>query len=308
MRVAAVAQTQHGVITRAQLLAAGLGRGGIEHRVGQGRLHRVHVGVYLVGHALPLPLARELAAAFACGAGAVVSHRSAALLWGLVDDRRGRIVAQRPGDPGAAASDPIDVTVPRRHAWGRPGIRVHRAPGLEHRDRTSLCGVALTAPARTLLDLAGVAEPRELARAMEQGTVLGLARAPDLWAVLARYPTARGARSMRRALDDAREPALTRSRAEERMLALIRDAGLPAPRANVRVQGLEVDLHWPDQRLIVEVDGFRFHGTRRAFERDRRRDSLLHAAGERVMRVTWRQLEDAPLMVVAQVAGALLRG
>ncbi len=92
------------------------------------------------------------------------------------------------------------------------------------------------------------------------------------------------------------------------MLALIRDAGLPAPRANVRVQGLEVDLHWPDQRLIVEVDGFRFHGTRRAFERDRRRDSLLHAAGERVMRVTWRQLEDAPLMVVAQVAGALLRG
>jgi very-short-patch-repair endonuclease len=100
-------------------------------------------------------------------------------------------------------------------------------------------------------------------------------------------------------------PALTRSEAEARLLSLIRTARLPAPSTNARLHGLEVDFLWPEQRLVVEVDGFTFHGDRAAFERDRERDATLVASGFRVIRVTWRQLVDQPLVVVARIASAL---
>ena len=89
------------------------------------------------------------------------------------------------------------------------------------------------------------------------------------------------------------------------MLELIRKAGLPAPRTEVRIAGWPADFLWADQRLIVEVDGYPFHSGRRAFERDRRRDQAHIAAGYTVIRVTWRQLTEAPLMVVAAIARAL---
>jgi very-short-patch-repair endonuclease len=124
-------------------------------------------------------------------------------------------------------------------------------------------------------------------------------------AFVERNPRRPGTSALLRAL--AREPRLTRSQAERRLLALVRRAGLPLPETNVRVLGHEVDGLWRDERLIVEVDGFDAHGTRAAFERDRRRDAELVAPGYRVIRVTWRQLCDEPEQLIARLAAALAR-
>jgi very-short-patch-repair endonuclease len=112
---------------------------------------------------------------------------------------------------------------------------------------------------------------------------------------------------MRALLAAEGEPAITRSEAERLMRRLIRQAQLPQPKSNVKVAGYEVDFLWPKQRVIVEVDGYRFHSHRSAFERDHRKDLALQEAGYLVIRITWRQLEDEPLAVIAHVARALDR-
>jgi very-short-patch-repair endonuclease len=161
----------------------------------------------------------------------------------------------------------------------------------------------VSTPARTLLDLATVTSADDLARAVEEARVLRLVTDAGLRALLARHPRRAGTRALLHAL--AGEPRMTRSEAERRLLALIRRAGLPLPETNVRVLGDEVDVLWRRQRLVVEIDGFGVHGTRAAFERDRARDARMMAAGYRVLRVTWRQLEDEPEKVVALLAGVL---
>jgi very-short-patch-repair endonuclease len=278
-RVAALAARRHGVVATAQLHALGLSDHAIAHRVRHGRLARLHRGVYRVGP-IAAPLAREAAALLACGADAALSHVSAAALWGL----------------RASHDGPVHVTVPGASARGRADLRVHRAEVVEATVRD---GLRVTTPARTLRDLAAVLAQHDLDRAVEQALVLRL----TTHAALAAAPTGRGAAALRRALRT--DPALTRSEAERRLLGLVRGAGLPAPRANVRVAGREVDLLWPAQRLVVEVDGFAFHGSRHAFERDRRRDADLVAAGYRVVRFTWRQIAEEPLTVVARLARLL---
>jgi len=241
-----------------------------------------------VGHAALTPRAERLAAVLACGEGAVLSHRSAAVEWGmLLED----------------AVDVIDVTVPHRRV--RPGIRTHRAE-LRPDDLRVRYGVPLTAPARTLLDIAPALDPRDLVRALERARIDGLLTPEDLDALARRAAGRRGARALRALLSDG--PAFTRSEAERALLAPVRRAGLPMPRTNVRVAGHEVDAFWPAERLVVEVDGYRFHGGRAAFERDRRRDADLQAAGHRAIRVTWEALRCRPEGVVARLAGALARG
>jgi very-short-patch-repair endonuclease len=137
---------------------------------------------------------------------------------------------------------------------------------------------------------------------------------PALWRARAAQSPHRGRRvraprgqapALRAALAILDEPQVTRSEAERRLLELIRAAGLPAPHCNARVLGLEVDMVWPDLRMVVEIDGYAFHGTREAFERDRGRDARLLAAGYRVLRVTWRQIVDEPLRVIATIAAVL---
>jgi len=274
-----------GAVTAAQLRAAGFSRSAIGRRTASGLLRRVHRGVYLVGPVDP-PRARLKAALLACGPGATLSHRAAAALWRL----------------GALPDGAVDVTVAT--ARGPPGIRTHRMrlpPGeVTHRE-----GLALTTPARTLLDLAAVLGPTDLARALEEAEVLGLAGRPALLGLLARHRGRRGAAALRELLRHGEEPAMTRSEAEARLVGLVRAARLPAPAANARVARHEVDLLWREQRLVVEVDGYRFHSTRAAFERDRRRDAELLAAGFRVIRVTWRQIVDEPHSLVATLARAL---
>ena len=258
--IVALAARQHGVVTTAQLLDAGVGRRSIARRVARGWLIQRFRGVYQVG---PVPAARadEMAAVLVCGEGAALSHQSAAAIWGF--GRR---------------ADVVHVTV-TRDVRSRPGLRVHRALALDAAVRD---GLPLTTPARTLRDLERTLTRGAIERAREQAALLGLV-VPD----------------------DAPDPSFTRSEAERRLKALCRAAGLPPPLTNARVAGYEVDAYWPAHRLIVEVDGFRFHSSRQAFERDRRKDAALTAAGNRVVRVTWSRLTDEPYSLSAQF-GALL--
>jgi very-short-patch-repair endonuclease len=289
--IAGIAAAQHGVVTRTQLLCAGLSRRAIEHRLSQKRLHPVHRGVYLVGHPVPPPLARETAAILACGDGAVLSHDSAAAVWGF----------------RTLTGEPIDITLPGRSGRSRSGIRVHSARSLDPRDVRHHSGLPLTAPVRTLIDVAQALSPRDLQRAYEQAQILRFVREADLRAALARSPGRRGGPALRALLDDDRKPALTRSEAEARLLGLLRAADLLPTAVNERVGRHEVDFLWNEQRLVVEVDGFAYHAHRAAFERDRIRDAELQAAGYRVMRVTWRQIERRSEAVIARLAEALAR-
>jgi very-short-patch-repair endonuclease len=282
--LARFAERQHGHVTRAQALATGMSPKAFEGRVRRGRLHRVHRGVYRVGHTAPLDFDREMAAVLAFGTRTVLTHGSAAYLFGM---------APRPHRD-------VHVTGPDRRS--RRGIRLHRSP-LTPAEVTRRHGVPVARPARTLVDLAAVAAGLLVERAVEDALRRRLVTraALDAEASLRRPGSAR----IQQLLALERAPALTRSEAERRLVELIRAAGLPAPDHNVRVMGLEVDMLWREQGLVVEVDGFAYHSGRAAFERDRVRDARLAADGLRVMRITWRQLSAQPHAVVARLAEAL---
>jgi hypothetical protein len=198
------------------------------------------------------------------------------------------------------------VTVPRRVGLSRPGIDVHRATGLEPGDLTRVRGVPCTTVARTLVDLAEVIDRRELARACEQAEVLRLFDARALEGALARTTGRHGAPALRDVLALYAGDPHTRSQLERRFLAPCSAAGIPRPRVNAWIDldggGLEADFLWEAQRLIAET-----HGTRRAFERDRRRDQRLALAGWRVVRFTWRQSTLDPDEVARTVTGMLER-
>jgi very-short-patch-repair endonuclease len=287
--IADIATRQYGVVSRAQLLAAGISGGAITTRIRRFGLHPLHRGVYAVGHTALVPLAREMAAVLACGAGAVVSHRSAASsLWHLLD----------------VIDDLIDITIPRSNRR-RPGLRVHRSRVLDPEDIRVIRGIPVTSVERTLVDLAEGAPNRDLERALDEAVTRRLMTTASITAAVQRLHGRRGTSRLQALLERNIDPAFTRSEAEERLLALVREAGLPPPAVNGRVGGHTVDFVWRDRRLIVEVDGYRFHSSRTAFERDRVRDAELMSAGFRVIRVTWRQLENEPLTVLARLAQAL---
>jgi very-short-patch-repair endonuclease len=281
----AVARRQQGVVTYAQLLGAGLRPDMVRHREASGWLRRVLRGVYLVGAVEP-PLALPMAAVLSLGEGSLLSHYPAAVFWGL-----------RPAPMGE-----MHVTVVARDARGPGSVRVHRVNQLHPADATSHHGIPATSPARNLLDLATQLDARDLSRAVDEARVNRLASDRSLDEQFSRDPHHRGTTALRRALGE--DPALTRSEAERRLLELIRMARLPPPQSNTRVSGYEVDLLWPDHGLIVEIDGYAFHSTRAAFERDRRRDAHLQANGYRVLRVIWRQITDETAELIAVLARA----
>lgn len=286
-RLSRLASGQHGVVTRAQLVDVGLGPSSIARRIDARRLVPVHAGVYLVGHLARAPLATEMAAVLACGRGAVVSHRSAGLIWRLVSPRRGHVG--------------VDVTVPRAWSPRRAGVRVHRRTTLAPSDIVVLGRLPVTSPARTLLDLGsvlGLAALEGAAAEAERRHGVGLDSLADQ---LERNRGRVGAAALRAVVERGERPALTRSEAERRLLRLLRRAGIAAPEANVVVLGFEVDLLWRERRVAVELDGYAFHADRAAFERDRARDAELQAHGYRVVRVTWRQLVDHPEAVVSRI-------
>jgi very-short-patch-repair endonuclease len=230
-----------------------------------------------------------MAALLACGAGATLSHRSAAAIWGFSTE------------PGSW----VDVTVSGREGGRRGGIRLHRTRSLDTKDVALRSGLPVTRPARTLIDLAATTNGRSLVRLVDEARIAAAVTDEELRTAIRRAPRGPGRSRLSGLMTTEAGPSLTRSEAERRFLALAAAAGLPAPQTNVRVGRHLVDAVWREQRVIVEIDGFAFHGSRAAFERDRRRDAELAALGYRVIRVTWRQLEGEPHAVVARLAGAL---
>jgi very-short-patch-repair endonuclease len=277
----AIAARQLGLVTTKDLAAAGIGRGALARRVAAGHLRPLHRGVFVLGPVLA-PNARELAAVLSCGDTAVLSHHTAAALWGIRSPTYGD----------------VDVTITRQ-LRPRHGVRLHRVRALDPHDVTRRHGIPVTTPSRTLLDLSSVLDRHSLARAVEEAEVQRLVCRD---ALLDRCRARRGAATLRAVLESAAGPAMTRSEAEARLLALIRAARLPAPETNVRIGGYEVDFLWREQRLVVEVDGFAYHSTREAFERDRRKDADLQTLGLRTTRVTYRQIAHEPLATIARLA------
>lgn len=302
--VAKLAHRQHGVVAGWQLRACGLSTSAISRRVSGGRLHRIHQGVYAVGHRPTAVQSAWMAAVIACGSaarearddladegikridgsaatiavldywGAALSHRSAAELWRLLPGRGGPVDVSIRGDRGRAR---------------RRGIRLHRSQLLLPAAVTSLTGIPVTSPAKTIADLRLAAvgrtplvTPRALRRAIRQANFLGLP------------------------IDEEAESERCRSDFELDFLALCRRFSLPPPEVNVRVGPHLVDFYWRRQRLAVETDGYAAHRGRAAFEDDRGRDLDLRARGEQVIHIAEKQLDEEPQRV-AEVVGAALR-
>ncbi len=283
-----LARQQQGAIHGEQLLDLGLSRAAVRARVARGRLVPVFWQVYVAGDPDLMPLSRASAALLSIGATATLSHRCAAMLWGLSEGR----------------PDPIDVTVIEHQPRPRPGVRIHRIKRLHPADIAQREGLRVTSVARTLIDFATQATSSELADAFGDARARRLLTERALRVALTRAPKSHGgAAIVRRLLIDG--GTYDRSRAERALRRLLREAGLPQPRVNERVGGATADFLWPVQRLIVEVDGYGTHGNRHAFEADRKRDQVHIAAGYVVIRVTWRQLRDEPLAVVARIAQPL---
>jgi very-short-patch-repair endonuclease len=265
-RIARLAARQHGIVTSRQLRAIGIGRGAIEARLARGALHRVHQGVYAVGHAGLSREAEYLAAVFACGDGAVLSHVSAAALWDLL----------RP-EPG-----PVHVSIASsngRHR--RASIRLHRttfAPG----DLTRRSGIPVTSPSRTILDL----------------------RAADLEPRLIRHAIRQAQHSKYR-LDPRIKRDRTRSDLERDFLALCRRHRIPPPEVNVQIGPYTVDFLWRSHALVVETDSYEYHQGSIAFEDDHVRDLYLRRRGLRVLRYTGGQLEREANPIATEVRARL---
>lgn len=288
--IEALASSQHGVVSRRQLLDLGLSEDAIARRHARRELIRLHQGVYAVGHRRLTANARELAAILACGPGAVLSHRSAGRRHGLL----------------RSASPRIEVSVPRGRG-PRSGIVVHRPRALSAEDRTVVEGIPITSVARTVVDLAGRLDRPGLQRVLGAADHAQLLDVVAIERALERLPRARGRHRLLDALSIYRsEPAFTRSEAERRLLRLCRENGLPAPQANLWIAGYEVDLFWPDAGLALEMDGWAFHSGRRAFHEDRRRDRALLAAGVETARVTSEDLRD-PKALARELRSILAR-
>ncbi len=276
-------------------MALGVGRGAIEVALRRGRLHPVHRGIYAVGHRRLSREGRLMAAVLACGPGAVLSHRSAAGVWGIIPH-------------------PLSLPeVTRATGWrARDGVVQHRSP-LPADELTAVNELPLTTVPRTVLDLASMVPRQRLENVLNEIEVLQLRDTLSIPDLLERYPGRPGSVALGEILGDrAAAKGVTRRELEERFAALLEGTDLPAPRRNadVAIAGrfFEVDCLWPAQRLIVELDGRAVHGTDRAFERDRERDRLLLADGWRVVRITWRQLRDSAQSVVADLERLLRRG
>lgn len=286
-----LADRQHGVVSWRQLVDAGFDRGVITRLAAKGWLRRVHQGVYAVGRGELTPDGRCMAAVLAHGASAVISHQSAAGLWGLVEKR-----------PGV-----VDVTVALRAGRrGRDTITVHRSTNLTALDTTTRRRVPVTRPARTLIDCAEHAPRRKIERLLDSAQRLGLFDAAQYRAAIERHPGRQGAARLTKVLDDHDAGSTATANAFEELFIDICDAhNLPRPQTNQRLNAIKPDFRWPDARLIVETDGWATHGTRRAFEADRERDVELTTEGWRVLRFTWHHLTRRPHWVAAKVRQAL---
>jgi very-short-patch-repair endonuclease len=292
-RIAAIAERQRGRVTRRQLLAAGISKSAIGRMISRGLLHPEHVGVYTVAHRTPVPFGRETGALLACGDRACLSHGSAGAVWGILEPDRGA----------------VEVTIVACDSGRRrPEIEVHHSRDLAARDLRVHNGLPLTSPARTLLDLAGRLDRRSLERALDEALVVRkIVSRSQILDILGRANGHAGASMLRALMARRRNSAITHSEAERRCLELIRKAGLPEPQTQVTIAGYKVDLLWPDHRVVFEIDGYGFHTSRLAFDRDRRKDAALKAAAYDPNRLSRDQVMFEPYLAIAAISAALTR-
>jgi predicted transcriptional regulator of viral defense system len=282
-----MAEQQHGVVARRQLKELGVSRGSIDARIERGQLHVVERGVYAVGHKLIGTDGRWMAAVLACGSEAVLSGRSAGVLWRILP----------------VADIWPEVTRPSFFRT-RAGITVHRGR-LAPDELDSVRSIPVTSVSRTLFDFAGTASKRELERAMHEAEVRRLTDRLSLPDLLMRYPRRRGAANLRALLGSRMPVGVTQNDFEELFVEFLDSHGLPRPLLNgtlpIRGRLLRPDCMWLEQRLLAELDGRAVHGTKQAFERDRQRDRVLLVEGWRSTRITWRQLRDEPVTIAADL-------
>jgi predicted transcriptional regulator of viral defense system len=286
--IADLAGRRHGVVTREELRQLGFRESAIDRRVAAGRLHRLHRGVYAVGHDVVTRRGRWLAAVLACGPGAALSHASAAALWeiGRADPRR------------------VVVSVPTAGGRARTRVAIRRTTDLRPEETTVRHGIPVTTATRTALDLAATLGRAHLEKLLDEIEIRELTDYPALRAIAAAHPGHRGAAHLRDTLATHHAGRdVTRSGLEILFLEICEAHGLPRPGVNRQVAGRTVDFVFPDARLVVETDSWRYHRTRRAFEDDRARDALLARAGYRTLRFTDHHLEVEPAVVAATIAG-----
>ena len=277
-----LATRAHGIVTRRQLLDAGVTADEIRQRLENGSLLPQYRGVYRVGHRAPSLEAKYLAAVRACGEGAALSGTAAACLYELI-----RGTPPRP-----------EVTT--RSQRRVPGVVTRRSDAIE---TTTFRGIAVTTVPRTLVDIAGRLALDELARACHEAGVKYRTTPAEVEKVLARRPRAKGAANLRRVLRGDAHVSL--SKLERRFIELLRDAGLVLPVTNRIVDGRRVDCYWPEQRLTVELDGYRYHRSRHAWEQDRRREREARARGDDFRRYTYGDVFDQPGQMLAELRAVI---
>ena len=266
--LAALAGRQHGAVTTAQLAAIGIDKSGVTRRVRAGRLHRLHRGVYAVGHTAPSEWQRFMAAVLACGPGAVLSHQSAAYLWGFLRPEGGPVHVTSPSTSGKAL---------------RAGIVLHRSPSLLREGETIRRErIPVTTPRRTILDIEQTLKPYLVRKAKSQA---------EFMKYRLKLPSDR-----------------TRSGLERDFLRFLVKHGFPRPQVNVKVGKFTVDFLWPEQMLAVETDFFDYHRGSQAFEDDHQRDLELRRLGYTVRRFTGDQIRNHPALVVADLGEVLSGG
>ena len=290
-KLALLATEQLGVAARTQLLALGFTRNKIQKRIDEARLHRIHRGVYAVGHRKLTLKGIWIAAVLAVGADALLSHRAGLALRDLMRSESGL----------------IDVTVPG--SSGKPGpkgVRVHTTLSMCPHDVAVVDGIPVTSLAWTVVDYAATTNRREVRLILEALERRRIYIGRELDELLDRTPNRKGVKTLRAAIADITGPApWLQSELEHAFRELISTSDLPEPEANVLVEGELVDALWRHERVIVELDGFAFHKTRAQFEKDRRRDAKLTVAGYRVLRITQQRLQHEPEAVLADLRALL---
>jgi hypothetical protein len=284
-RLASLGGQAHGVVTREELLRAGLTAAQIRYRVRTGGLIREYPGVYRVGHRAPSLEARFMAAVLACGEGALLSGRAAGYLFGATK----------------GPAPPPEVTAPTERRVR--GVKTHRSRGLGPEDATTWRGIPVTTLPRTLVDLAAVLDLDDLARACHEARVRHGTTPGQVEAVLARRPKSPGAAKLRAILRG--DAPVTLSKLEKRFLVLLRDAGLPLPQTNRRAGRHWVDCRWPGLRLTIELDSYRYHNSRHAWELDRRREREARARGDEFRRYTYGDVLEQPQLMLTELQALL---
>jgi predicted transcriptional regulator of viral defense system len=292
-RLARIAERQHGLVSRRQLEAIGLSSKAVTRRVEKGRLHRIHPGIYAVGHLVRTSEARWMAAVMACGSGSVLSHLDAAALWKIYDGEGAR----------------VHVTSIRKAGGRLARVQVHRARRLHPEDVTAKQGIPVTTVARTLVDLTDVLGRDRILRAIREAEFLQLLDLDTLNAAVQRAHGRNRLTVLKKAIQAHTPGQIVREELEHRFLELVRAAGLPPPETNVKITArgrtYEIDCLWREQRVAVELDGRAAHARTAAFESDRRKDAALSAIGLRPLRFTWLRVTREPGDVIAELAATL---